>query len=97
MVRGLSCERPLVFSSGSAEVKPILARKKGWCQWEKVKYLQSAYSGDHGQQKFCFASKLLLKYEETVHPAVYALADVACKKDTHIVLKGTVMDELIKD
>ena len=40
---------------------------------------------------------LLLKYEETVHPAVYALADVACKKDTHIELKGTVMDELIKD
>ena len=59
-----------------------------------IKYLQSVYSGDHGQQKFRFASKLLLMYEGILHSQVYALSDVACKKDNGEVLKNTIMKPL---
>ena len=38
VVLGLSCERPLVFGSGSVEVKPIFGEKKIERQVGRVKY-----------------------------------------------------------
>ena len=61
---------------------------------ENIEYTHSAYSGDHGCQKFRMASKLFMKYMDEDKTDIYALADVSCKKDNGVVLKNTIMEAM---
>ena len=55
------------------------------------------YAGDHGKSKHRFGSKLVIRLKEGKNATqIYALADIACTKDTGEVFRSTVMHTLAK-
>ena len=64
---------------------------------ELIEFIHIAHGGDHGKEKFRFASKLVVKMKDgTYYDDVFGLADVACKKDHAIILDNTVLPPLME-
>jgi hypothetical protein len=63
----------------------------------EIDYIHIVHGGDHGKNKFHFASKVILcmKNGES-YSQVFGLADVACKKDHAIILDNTCMPSLVE-
>ena len=64
---------------------------------DKIDFIQSIYTGDHGIGRFRFGAKLVIALKDRNQGKfvlVYPLADVKCKKDTGEVLKETVHKNL---
>ena len=54
------------------------------------------YGGNHGQGKFRFASKVVLRMKDrTYYDDMYGLVDVRCKKDNAKILDNTCMSAII--
>jgi hypothetical protein len=62
-----------------------------------IDYNHIVHGGDHGKNKFCFASKLILSMKNgQLYSQVFGLADVTCQKDHVIILANTYMPILMK-
>ncbi len=63
----------------------------------EIDYIHIVHGGDHGKNKFRFASKVILcmKNGES-YSQVFGLADVACRKDHAIILDNTCMPSLVE-
>lgn len=62
----------------------------------EIKYIHVVHGGDHGKNKFRFATKVVLCMSDgTLYSDVFGIADVACKKDHPIILENTIMPVLI--
>jgi hypothetical protein len=63
----------------------------------EIDYIHTVFGGDHGKNKFRFASKVILcmKNGES-YSQVIGLADVACRKDHAIILDNTCMPSLME-
>ena len=63
----------------------------------EIDYIHIVHGGDHGKNKFRFASKVILcmKIGES-YSQVFGLADVACRKDRAIILDNTCMPSLVE-
>ena len=63
----------------------------------EIDYIHIVHGGDHGKNKFRFASKVILcmKNGES-YSQVFGLADVACRKDYEIILDNTCMPSLVE-
>ncbi|KAL7528525.1 hypothetical protein ACHAXR_003576, partial [Thalassiosira sp. AJA248-18] len=63
----------------------------------EIEFIHICHGGDHGKEKFRFASKVVLKMKNgEYYDDVFGLADVACRKDHAVILDNTCMPELIK-
>jgi hypothetical protein len=62
-----------------------------------IDFIHIVHGGDHGKNKFRFASKLILRMKEgKVYSVIFGLADVACRKDHMIILNNTCMPLIMK-
>jgi hypothetical protein len=63
----------------------------------EIDYIHIVHGGDHGKNKFRFASKVILcmKNGES-YSQVFGLADAACRKDHAIILDNTCMPSLVE-
>jgi hypothetical protein len=62
-----------------------------------IDFIHIIYGGDHGKNKFCFATKLILSMKNgKLYSQIFGLADVACRKDHVIILTNTCMPFLMK-
>ena len=62
-----------------------------------VDFTHIIHGGDHGKNKFHFASKLVLHVKTgTSYSRVFGLADVACMKDHAVILNNTCMPILME-
>jgi hypothetical protein len=62
-----------------------------------INFIHIVHGGDHGKNKFRFASKLILSMKNgKLYSQVFGLADVACRKDHVIILTNTCMPFLMK-
>jgi hypothetical protein len=61
-----------------------------------IEYIHSVYGGDHGQGKFRFPSKLIIKCKGSNEPftRTYLLAEIDCKKDNGEIIKSTIAPEI---
>jgi len=63
----------------------------------EIDYIHIVHGGDHGKNKFCFASKVILCMKNgDSYSLVFGLADVACKKDHTFILDNTCMPSLVE-
>jgi hypothetical protein len=62
-----------------------------------IDFIHIVHGGDHGKNKFCFASKLVLRVKAgKSYSQVFGLADVACRKDHAVILTNTCMPFLME-
>jgi hypothetical protein len=62
-----------------------------------IQYIHVVQSGDHGKNKFRFATKVVVGMNDgTTYSDVFGLADVDCKKDHPIILEETIMPVLVE-
>jgi hypothetical protein len=62
-----------------------------------IYYIHIFHGRDHGKNKICFASKLILSMEDgKLYSQVLGLADVACRKDHTFILDSTCMPLIMK-
>ncbi len=63
----------------------------------EIDYIHIVHGGDHGKNKFRFASKVILGMKNgESYSQVFGLADVVCKKDHAIILDNTCMPSLLE-
>ena len=59
---------------------------------DEIERINICFGGDHGKEKFRFAAKVLLRMNSgEYYDDVFGLADVACRKDSPVVLDNTCM------
>ena len=64
-------------------------------QPDDIKDISVIHGGDHGKQKFRFASKVIVRMKDATYSQVFGLADVACRKDYGDILDNSCMPLLI--
>jgi hypothetical protein len=63
-----------------------------------IDFIHIIHGGDHGKDKFRFASKLVLHVKAgKSYSQVFRLADVACRKDHAVILTNTCMPLLMEE